>query len=153
VQAEESPQVDEQQSAQVPIEGQVARILNRRELVINRGRLHGVEPGMQFAVLNTRGSDITDPETGDELGSVSLPKVLVKVVRVQDRLSIGRTFRQLRVSGGGFALPDIFRNPRYEPETLDTTESTYQEEIDESESYVKRGDPVIQVLKDEYITG
>lgn len=139
-----------------PIRGAVARVLNRRELAINRGDQHGVRRGMVFAVLNTQGSDITDPETDEPLGSVDLPKVLVKIVRTQDRLSVGRTFKTRRrnVGGSGVMLGDIFTPSRWieEPETFEAGERTYQEEIDEEESFVKRGDPVVQMVGEEYET-
>ena len=132
----------------------MARVLNRRELAINRGDQHGVKPGMIFAVLNTQGSGITDPETDEPLGSVDLPKVLVKIVRTQDRLSVGRTFKTRRrnLGGSGTVLSDIFAPSRWieEPETFETGERTYQEEIDEAQSFVKRGDPVVQMLNEEF---
>src|SRR4051812_6821678 len=52
------------------ITGFVARVLNSRELVINRGSEHGVELDMHFEVLAPEGEDITDPETGEPLGSI-----------------------------------------------------------------------------------
>ena len=83
------------------IGSRVAQILTARELVINRGTVEGVAVGMRFAVLNRRGTDIRDPDTGDVLGSVELEKVLVKVVRVDEHLAVARTFRTFTVAGGG----------------------------------------------------
>jgi hypothetical protein len=37
-------------------------------------------------------------------------------------------------------------------ETLKLSERPYQEEIDEKESYVKIGDPVVQVMGEEFIS-
>lgn len=74
------------------------------------------------------------------------------MVRVQDRLSVARTFHKLK-TGAGFLFPDIFSTARYQAETLETTEATYQQELDESESFVKRGDPVVQTIGDEYLSG
>lgn len=137
------------------IEGQVAQILNARELVINRGEVHGVEVGMRFAVLNSRGALIIDPETKEEIGPVELPKVLVKVVRVQTRLAVARTFRSTKIPGGSIytaASPfdSLMRPPKVIPETLKTDESRLQDELDESESYVKIGDSVVQAIGDAF---
>lgn len=135
------------------IRGSVAQILNERELVINRGTEHGVEVGMRFAVLNRNGANIVDPETGEELGSVDVEKTLVKVVRVQDRVSVARTFRTFYEPATGIGvLSGLAGRPgKHVPETLRTTDSTYQAEIDEKDSYIKRGDPVVQVVKDEFL--
>ncbi|WP_371781726.1 hypothetical protein [Streptosporangium subroseum] len=136
------------------IEGKVAQILTKRELVINKGEVDGVELGMRFAILNTRGTDIRDPETGEMLGSVEIEKAVVKVVRVSERLSVARTFRTYRVAGGSLyangTFDQLLRPPRTEIESLQTDERRLKDELDESESYVKLGDPAVQVIGDEY---
>src|SRR5438034_4073982 len=50
-----------------PIRGKVARILNARELVINVGLAEGVAIGMYFDVLDPKGEDIKDPDSGEVL--------------------------------------------------------------------------------------
>lgn len=146
-------------NSRAPIRGRVAKILNKRELVINRGSNDGVVLGMKFAVLDAKGENITDPETGDVLGSVDRPKVEVEVVRVQERLSLARTFkgRRVNIGGTGFgpAVSDVFSPPRYvtQYETLRTNESTL-EDLDDSQSIIKTGDPLEQILDspaEEYI--
>lgn len=132
-----------------PIKGLVARVLNSRELVINKGRRDGVRVGMTFRVMDRKGEDIPDPETGEVLGSVNRPKIEVKIVTVEDRLATGRTFnsRRVNVGGMGFSISPIFEPPKYvrKYETLKTDESTW-EDLDEDESFVKTGDPVEEVL-------
>ncbi|MCA1832118.1 MAG: hypothetical protein ABR548_05140 [Actinomycetota bacterium] len=132
------------------IEGRVAQILNSRELVLNRGAADGVQVGMRFAILNRKGADIRDPETDEVLGSVEVEKALVKVVRVHERLAVARTFRTTFVSGILGALSGLTTESRHVPETLKTDERTYQQELDESESFVKRGDPAIQIVGEEF---
>jgi hypothetical protein len=134
----------------VPIEGRVARVLNLRELAINRGDSHGVREGMIFDVLDPKAEDITDPETGEVLGSVYRPKVQVRVFSVEERLSLARTFKSTRVNLGGTGLGGLakaFEAPKWEErhETLKTNESTWQD-LDESESIVKTGDPVVEAV-------
>jgi Restriction endonuclease len=138
-------------SERVPIEGRVARILNLRELAINRGSSDGVRVGMVFDVLDPKAEDIEDPESGDVLGSVYRPKVQVKVFAVEERLSLARTFKSTRVnlggSGGLGGLARAFEPPKWveHHETLKTSESTWQD-LDESESMVKTGDPIVEAL-------
>ncbi len=141
-----------------PIRGKVARILNSRELAINVGSADGVVVGMYFDILDAKGEDITDPESGEVLGSVERPKVRVRVIKVQDRLSVASTYRarKINVGGQGLALDiigsrfsDLFMPPKYvtKYETLKTDEKTW-EDLDEQQSYVKTGDPVVQVVEE-----
>jgi hypothetical protein len=143
-----------------PIRGRVASILNSRDLVINRGGEAGVRLGMKFAVLDPAGQDITDPETGSIIGSVSRTKVQVEVTQVTDKLAVARTYRHSTVNIGGIgsAMGDIarmFTPPRYveRAETFKTSEADW-EPLTESESIVKRGDPVVQIeVGDDGIVG
>lgn len=135
-----------------PIRGKVARILNARELALNVGAQAGVKTGMRFYVLDPRGENIMDPDTGEDLGSLGHPKITVEVSHVEPRVSVARTFRTRRVNRGGdasFALTNLGR--LLQPadwvtvtETLRAKDSKW-EELDESESFVKVGDPVVQV--------
>lgn len=97
------------------ITGSVAKILNSRELVIKGGRAHGVVDGMVFEVLAPEGENITDPDSGELLGSVDRPKVAVRVVQVNERLAVARTFRSRRRNIGGSgafsAFQDMLRHP------------------------------------------
>jgi hypothetical protein len=133
------------------IRGQVAKVLTTRELAINRGSRDGVQVGMRFAVLDPRADNIKDPETGEVLGSVSRPKVNVEVTRVEERLSLAATYRTRRVNLGGqgagiTALGKLFEPPMYvdEFDTFKASDQSWQE-LDESESFVKVGDPVIEL--------
>lgn len=137
-----------------PIRGKVARILNTRELVINLGSEGGVTPGMYFDVMDPKGTDIEDPDTGDILGSIERSKVRVKVSRVETRLSIAYTYKSKEINIGGRGglsssgyLSQILAPPKWvtKYETLKTQEKTW-EDLDETESYVKIGDPVVQVI-------
>ena len=136
-----------------PIRGKVARILNSREMVINVGSGHGVVVGMRFDILDAKGEDVQDPDTGELLGSVERSKVSVEVSKVQQRLSVASTYRKERVNVGGAGLGNspmsqLLMPARWETryETLKTEEKTW-EDLAEEDSYVKVGDPVVQVLE------
>jgi hypothetical protein len=141
------------------LRGAVAALLTGRELVINLGSEQGVVAGMKFAVLNRQGIDIKDPETEEPIGSVEVPKVIVEVARVEPRLSVARTFKKRQVNVGGkglgaLGMTNLFEPPKWvdEWESLRTDQKPQIKELPESASYVERGDPVVQVVDDEYIT-
>lgn len=140
------------------IRGSVAKILDAREIIINRGAEDGVEAGMKFAVLDPEEDEVTDPETGEVLGVIHRPRLRVIVHRVERRLSFARTFDVRRVNVGGLgydweAMSRVFdrirKPPRYEEraETLRTDEPAWGGE--DGERPVRTGDPVEQVLEQE----
>ncbi len=139
-----------------PIRGKVARILNSRELALNIGSMDGLQVGMRFDVLDVKGEDIRDPDSHEVLGSLQRPKVRVEITRVEPRLAVASTFRSTKVNVGGVGNPGVwgiqklFEQPRWVTryETLKTNESTW-EDLDEEHSFVKTGDPVVQVLTPE----
>ncbi len=134
-----------------PIRAKVARILNSRELIINRGSQSGVKMGMRFAVLDPAGENVQDPDTGEILGSVQRPKVQVEITQVSDKIAVARTYRSYGVNVGGVGSPigdvaRLFTPPqmvtRYE--TL-KVEGADWEPLTEAQSIVKVGDPVVQI--------
>jgi hypothetical protein len=125
------------------IRGHVAQLIDESTLVINRGSEHGVQVGMRFAVLNRKGANVVDPETGESIGSVDVEKVLVKVVRVEPKLAVGRTFRTFTSGLGMFSSTS-------RRETLRTDSATYRQELSEQDSIVKIGDPVVEAVGDEF---
>jgi hypothetical protein len=129
------------------IEGKVAELINTRELAINIGKNAGVQKGMKFKVLAAKPMKITDPETGEELGEIDREKVRVEVTEVQDSFSICQTYRK-RYSGYQIiprSFMDAFTTPQVKTETLKAEDSEFPPDLSEEESYVKRGDRVIQV--------
>lgn len=138
------------------IRGSVAKILNAREIIINRGTEDGVEPGMRFTILDPEEDDVTDPETGEVLGVIHRPKLDVIVGRVEPRLAFARTFHAHRVNVGGpdwealsRAFDRIRKPPRYvtHTEALRTDEPLWDAE--DGDRLVRTGDPVEQMLESE----
>ena len=140
------------------IRGKIARVLNSREVALNVGDDEGVEVGMHFDILSPNGLNIADPDTGEALGSVDLPKARVLVTHVYGRLAVASTCRTKRVDVSGANGPyppgtDIvaamFRPPKWETryETLRAGGAFERDTADmsEDESFVKTGDPVVQV--------
>ncbi|HZY66042.1 MAG: hypothetical protein M3N10_04715 [Actinomycetota bacterium] len=72
------------------VEGKVAKILANNEIVINRGRVQGVRPGMLLEVFALEGEEVWDPDTGETLGTVEDVKARAEVTEVKDRLAVAR---------------------------------------------------------------
>jgi hypothetical protein len=122
------------------IHGKVASLLNASTVVLNVGSRQGVTEGMEFDILNRNAGTITDPDTHEELGSLTLAKL---------RVSVNAVFPQLaaaRIKGGG-AGRGLFA-PWLSlggGTSLRRTEHEDIEEIAEKDSIVKIGDEVVQV--------
>lgn len=140
------------------IRGKIARVINSRDVVLNIGEDKGVEVGMLFDILYPRGMNVADPDTGEELGSVHASKTRVRVVSVYDRLALASTYRtrpvNVRVAdasnlSGSAAIAAAFSPPKWETryETLRSGGAFERDTADmsEDESFVKTGDPVVQV--------
>ena len=144
---------NEKESTAVQLRGRVAQILTSREVAINLGEDDGVKLGMYFDILHEQGQDIEDPDTGEVLGNIERPKVRVKVTHVQDRLSLASTYKKKRVNVGGNyqdlsrAFSRALTPPRWvtKYETIKADEKAW-ENLDEQDSYVRIGDPVVLVL-------
>jgi hypothetical protein len=72
------------------VEGKVAKILGKGEIVVNRGRSHGVRTGMLFEIFAPEGEEVWDPDTGETLGTVEDVKAKAEVTEVKDRLAVAR---------------------------------------------------------------
>ncbi|MCH8063293.1 MAG: hypothetical protein IH861_12400 [Chloroflexi bacterium] len=99
------------QSQRTLVEGKVAKILNDRELVINKGTKDSLQLGDKFKILE-KTDEIFDPDTKVSLGSIERVVVRVKVVHVEPLMSITQTYETYtRQSGQLFAgiLPGVPR--------------------------------------------
>ncbi len=74
------------------VEGKVAKIMGKGEIVINRGRANGVRQGMVFEVYAPEGEEVWDPDTGETLGTVEDVKAKAEVTEVKEKLAIARIF-------------------------------------------------------------
>lgn len=66
----------------------IAKILDEYTVVINSGSSNGVSIGDEFQILDKKGSPVTDPDTGEEIGFLDLIKATVKVTEVQENMCI-----------------------------------------------------------------
>lgn len=134
--------------SETSIEGKVARILNDREVVLNRGRIDGIKVGMYAAIVDPSADVIRDPDTNEILGGLVRFKKTLMVSQVSEKFCIASTFRtkNVNVGGKGFLgagqFDYLFQAPKYEKqvERLRLSDSDPQP-LDESESAVALGDP------------
>ena len=135
-----------QEAQTTVIEGKVAKILNSRELVINRGTDDGVQQGMKFEVIDDF-YEILDPDSNDLLGTFKRVKIRVKAAEIYERFSITRTYETYRVrepSAIDVATSLHFPKTVTRVRTISGSETDYEE----GRSHVKIGDKVVQILED-----
>jgi len=77
----------------VAIEAKVATVLNRRDIAINAGSDAGVKS--DDIVRLVKRIDITDPDTGEQLGRSERTIVRFQVTSAMKRFSIARTFESI----------------------------------------------------------
>lgn len=78
------------------VRAKVARILSDYELVLNAGEEHGVEEGHSAQLYES--VEVSDPDTGEPLGSVRKKILGLEITQVQERLSVARSSDIVRVS-------------------------------------------------------
>ena len=124
------------------IEGKVADIINRRELIINRGEGSGVRVGMKFKVMDQI-LTITDPESKEQLGTLEREKIRVKISEVQPKFSVARTYETYRTVES--SIPGLLGSRTVtRVRTLETQEDTLQSPSDRVAS-VNAGDVVVEI--------
>jgi hypothetical protein len=137
------------------LRGQVANVLNEREVAINLGASQGIRPGMKFRILAKEPTLVTDPSTNEQLGEIDRVKANVKVTEVFERFSVARTYETYEVNVGGtgaplFDLSSTFsvlvpRKVVTRVKTLRVDESDLPGDLSSEESIVKVGDRIVQI--------
>jgi hypothetical protein len=94
----------------VTVEGKVAKILGKGEIVLNRGRSHGVRQGMVFEIFAPEGEEVWDPDTGETLGTVEDVKAKAEVTEVKEKLAIARVFDADSPFGAAAGLGELQGN-------------------------------------------
>ena len=120
------------------IRGKVAQVLDSRQVVLNIGSSDQVTVGMVFKIINPKGEQIKDPDSNQVLGSVESPRAFVRVIEVQDNLSVATTSAANPAVVPGTLGP--FARVLMPPRWVDQYES-----LSVNLSTVSIGDPAIQV--------
>lgn len=130
------------------IKGNIATILNEREVVINRGSKDGVEIGMIFKILAETPIPIYDPKTKEPLGKLDREKTRVKCIEIQERLSVCTTYiKRVHKGINSLLATQAQMEDRTVVDTFRYDSSDKPQPISEEESYVKIGDRCIQVIE------
>ena len=143
-----------QQTVENAIEGKVAKILNSRELAINRGADDGVRQGMKFEVIDDS-YKILDPDTKVSLGTFKRVKIRVRAVEVYQRFSIARTYETYQVTEPSpFDIDTtatvasiLFSKTVTKVRTISSSKTDYRD-YEEGRGHVQVGDKVAQILED-----
>ncbi len=90
------------------VDAKVARVLSDTRLVINAGANEGVTAGDTVTIWEL--IPVEDPDTGELLGDVRVPRVTLNVESVQAKLAVARVpnepgFHWLFQTGGGGPRP------------------------------------------------
>lgn len=132
------------------IKGKVVDIIDNRTIAINIGSKNGAKLGMTFLVLKDEGKEIHDPDTGELLGKVKLPKIKVKVMQVETKFSLAETYEYENINVGGINtlsnVTSILTPPKYikKYKTFEI-DNEQRAKISEEQSIVKIGDSVEQI--------
>ena len=129
------------------IEGSVATILNEREVAINRGSEHGIRIGMKFTILE-RTSAITDPETRESLGSLTRENIRVRIVEVQPRFSVGRTYESYQARNPSQIVGILSALGSSKVRTIAKRKYSEIAPFSDVVGYIDVGDRVVQVIED-----
>lgn len=125
-----------------PIEGKITNIIDDMTVAINRGSNHGVEKGMKFTVGGQE-IKIQDPDTNEELGSLTYIKVRIEVTKVYEKFSLARSYETVYQSPLPF--------PSYFTSRV-VTKKLPLETIPEFEKNVQIGDTVVQIKEEDQET-
>ncbi len=70
----------------------VAKIISSKQIVVNAGLDDGLKKGDKLEIIDKFGdSPVIDPDTGENLGTLDLPKGFVTVTRVYPRMAIAES--------------------------------------------------------------
>lgn len=69
------------------MEARIVKVLSDSKITINKGRYDGVKKGSMYLIYSLDPDDVIDPETGENLGKIEIPKGYARVIHIQDRLT------------------------------------------------------------------
>lgn len=70
------------------MEAKVIKIISDKQIVLNAGTDKGVNEGDIFQIIDKVGDQVFDPDSGELLGSLDLPKAILRVELVYPRMCI-----------------------------------------------------------------
>ena len=131
-----------QQAVEKAIEGKVAKILNPRELVINKGSADGVEDQMRFEVVD-ESQQVRDPDTNELLGEIRRVKIRVRAVEIHPKFSIARTYETYEAPNFAESFAKVM-SPRTVTQ-VKTISTSPEADYEDGKGNVGIGDKVVQI--------
>lgn len=139
------------------IKAKVADLLDARTLVLNKGINAGVKRGMYFMIYASDGRQIIDPDTKEILGILPIPRVAVRITKVEEAYSVAETYKFKTVNEGGMnttigSISGYFAPPKYvkKYQTFEI-DNRKSKSIDQQKSIVKIGDMAEQFEENDAI--
>lgn len=130
------------------IKAKVAKIIDNRTLVITAGLDKHVKNGMKFLISSATNSKVKDPDSGEILGEVAVPKIRVEVIRVDDKYAVAETYEFNTINEGGSmgTISKIFEPPKLvkQYKTFEI-ESNQRKAIEKERSIIQIGDIAEQI--------
>jgi len=86
----------------------IAKIINSKQVVINAGSNHNLKEGDKLEIIDKFGTDpVIDPDTGESLGTLDLPKGKLVVSKVYPKMAIAESPRRPNLPLWGNTIPGI----------------------------------------------
>lgn len=120
----------------------IAKIISTTKLVINAGEAEGIEENQKFRILDKKGTPVTDPDTGEVIGTLDAYKATVIVSQVYEHIAVvesSKNFTSLNINLARYGLLGDVKNDL----NVDKTQITGLDSTDSSPIQV--GDKLIKV--------
>lgn len=100
----------------------IAKIISTKQVVINAGSNAGLKPGDRLEIIDKFGTDpVIDPDTGESLGTLDLPKGQLIVTKTYPRMAIAESPRRSNPSyvyNGLPGFPTFQKDLNVDPEQI-----------------------------------
>lgn len=134
----------------MPIEGKIAKILDKNTLVANIGESDGVEEGMRFLIYQP-GERILDPDTGEPLGDApDVEKAEVVAAEVKEKMTVMKsdtiTYTRMK-DPTNLTLPGLFG--KQEEVVTERKDLNTKKPVPDDRSKISEGDSIRQIPPEE----
>jgi hypothetical protein len=102
------------------IRAKVAKVISEYEAALTAGSEQGVKPGDIATIF--REIEVTDPDSGEPLGTVERPAVRLEIIEVRPKMSVGQTYETVAQKEGD--IFDVFFRQGTQRIRLTETEQT-----------------------------
>lgn len=83
----------------------IAKVVDPFTVVINIGSIHGIEDGQKFLIFGESDEEIKDPDTGEILGNIPIPKGEGVAVLVDEKMTTIKSIEREPPKAPGQLIP------------------------------------------------